>query len=145
MVADNGLAELSFETEGLAIRIAAAADIPTSAPLPAAYQAYANRGTATPPDAGRASSQPAETHAAVSGVALESPMIGVFYRSASPEDPPFVSVGDIVHIGQTIGLIEAMKVYSEIPAEAAGRVVAIPAKSGALVQQGQPLVILEPL
>ena len=71
-------------------------------------------------------------------------MVGVFYRSPSPEDPPFIHVGDIVRVGQPIGLIEAMKVFSEVPAEIAGRVVEIPVESGKLVQQGQPLVYIEP-
>ena len=71
-------------------------------------------------------------------------MVGVFYQSPSPDDPPFVSVGDFVKVGQPIGLIEAMKVYSEVPSEVSGRVVEMPVESGKLVQQGQPLIFVEP-
>ena len=75
---------------------------------------------------------------------LKSPMVGVFYQSPSPDDPPFVAVGDFVKVGQPIGLIEAMKVYSEVPSEVAGRVTEMPVESGKLVQQGQPLIFVEP-
>lgn len=76
-------------------------------------------------------------------VIIESPMVGVFYRSPSPDDPSYVEVGDIVQIGQTIGLIEAMKVYSEVPSEVSGRIVRVAVENGALVQMGQPIFYLE--
>lgn len=76
-------------------------------------------------------------------IALTAPMVGVFYRSDKPGGPPFVNVGERVALGQTIGLIEAMKVFSEVPAEHAGIVVAAPAHDGQLVQSGTPLVVLQ--
>ena len=74
---------------------------------------------------------------------IRSPMIGVFYRRPSPDSPTFAEVGDVIEEGQTIGLIEAMKVFSEVPAEAAGRVVALPAESGKLVQQDDVLAVID--
>jgi acetyl-CoA carboxylase biotin carboxyl carrier protein len=76
--------------------------------------------------------------------AVASPMTGVFFRGASPDVPPFVEVGDRVEEGETIGLIEAMKVFSEIPADCSGRVVEILAASGKLLSQGDPLMLLDP-
>ncbi len=76
-------------------------------------------------------------------VAVRSPLIGIFYRAASPDDPPFVEVGDMVEEGQTVCIIEAMKVFNEIRAEWSGRVVAMPAHNATLVQAGEPLVVLE--
>ena len=76
-------------------------------------------------------------------VAVRSPLIGVFYRSAAPDAPPFVEIGDVVSEGQTVCIVEAMKVFNEIKAEWRGRVVAIAAESGALVQAGDPLIVLE--
>ncbi|MBC8136483.1 MAG: hypothetical protein H8F28_11400 [Fibrella sp.] len=77
------------------------------------------------------------------GVRIEAPIMGVFYRSASPTDPPFVEIGDSVEVGQAVGLIEAMKVFSEVRSESAGVVREIPATNKALVQPGDALIILD--
>jgi acetyl-CoA carboxylase biotin carboxyl carrier protein len=71
-------------------------------------------------------------------------MGGVFYRSPSPDTAPYVEVGDRVEVGQTIGIIEAMKVFSEVPSEHAGTVLELAAKNGSLVRQGDPLIYLKP-
>jgi acetyl-CoA carboxylase biotin carboxyl carrier protein len=76
-------------------------------------------------------------------IALTSPMIGVFYRAEKPGAAPLVKVGDEVAVDQTVGIIEAMKVFSEFKAEHAGIVVSIPAQDGQLVQAGTPLMILK--
>ena len=73
-------------------------------------------------------------------VDIVAPLVGVFYRAPAPDAPPFVEVGDQIEVGTEIGLIEAMKVFSPIPSEVAGEVVAIPAENGKLVQQGDVLV-----
>ena len=75
-------------------------------------------------------------------VPVVSPMVGVWYRAPSPADPNFVEVGDRVEVGQTIGLVEAMKVFNEITAETSGVVAQIPAQTGQLVETGQPLLML---
>ena len=76
---------------------------------------------------------------------VEAPLMGVFYRAPGQDTPPFIEIGDTIEVGQIIGLIEAMKVFSEVPSEHAGTVKDIPAKSGALVQPGDALAILEPV
>ncbi len=70
---------------------------------------------------------------------IKSPMVGTFYTSSNPESPPFVKVGD--HVGQDtiVCIIEAMKVFNEIPAEMSGKVVAVLVENGAPVEFGQPL------
>lgn len=75
-------------------------------------------------------------------IAVASPMVGVFYRSSGPDTAPYVEIGDRVEVGQIIGLIEAMKVFSEVPSEAAGTVVAIAVSNGQLVRSGDPLFFL---
>jgi acetyl-CoA carboxylase biotin carboxyl carrier protein len=73
---------------------------------------------------------------------VTSPMVGTFYASASPGTPPFVQVGDRVEIGQTVGIVEAMKIMNEIVAERAGFVAAILVENGQAVQYGSPLIRL---
>jgi len=72
-----------------------------------------------------------------------APLLGVFYRAPAPDAPAYVEVGDWIEPGQTVGLIEAMKVFNEINSEIEGRVVAITAGAGELVQAGQVLMMVE--
>ncbi len=74
-----------------------------------------------------------------------APLTGVYYSSPSPSAPPFVNLGDTVHVGQVVALVEAMKVFNEIQSEIAGRVVAMVAENGEVVQKGDPLIKVEPL
>lgn len=74
------------------------------------------------------------------GTPISSPMTGIYYSAASPGSPPFVKEGDTIQAGQTVGLIEAMKVFNEITATISGKVVKVVAESGQLVQPGDPLI-----
>lgn len=71
-------------------------------------------------------------------------MVGTFYRSPAPDSPPFVDVGQRVSVGQTLCIIEAMKLMNELESDTAGTVVEILAKNGQPVEFGQPLMLLEP-
>lgn len=77
------------------------------------------------------------------GTPLKAPLAGVFYRAAQPGDAPYVEVGTQVKKGQTVGLIEAMKMMSEIPAPCDGTVASFAAKNGDFVEYGQPLIIIK--
>lgn len=77
-------------------------------------------------------------------VFIKSPMVGTFYSAANPDSPPFVKVGDQVGPETTVCIIEAMKVFNEIPAECAGKIVAVLAQSGDPVEFGQSLFRVEP-
>ena len=76
---------------------------------------------------------------------LTAPLVGTFYRRPSPDDEPFVSTGDIVQAGDTVCIIEAMKVMNEIKAEAPGCVRQALLDDGAVVEFGQPLFVFERL
>lgn len=78
-------------------------------------------------------------------IPIVAPLTGVYYSAASPTVPPFVSVGEVVHVGQVVALIEAMKVFNEITAEATGRVVAVASTNGTVVQKGDVLLRIEPV
>jgi len=75
---------------------------------------------------------------------IKSPMIGTFYRSSSPEKPVFVSVGDEVKVGDTICIIEAMKLFNEIEAEVSGKIVKVLVDDNSPVEYDQPLFLIEP-
>jgi len=80
----------------------------------------------------------------VSGHQITSPMVGTFYATPSPKDPPFVSEGDTVKVGDRLCIVEAMKMMNEIESDVAGKVVKILVKSGQPVEFGQALIIIEP-
>jgi acetyl-CoA carboxylase biotin carboxyl carrier protein len=96
-------------------------------------------GTAAPPGGGSQATRVDRS------VAVIAPMTGVYYSSASPTSPPFVNVGDSIHVGQVVALIESMKVFNEVMAEVSGRVVALVAINGNVVQKGDTLLRVEPL
>lgn len=77
-------------------------------------------------------------------VPIASPMVGTFYRAASPTAQPFVDVGDVIRPGQTVCIIEAMKLMNDLPAEVTGRVVRICVENGTTVEYGQPLFMVNP-
>jgi acetyl-CoA carboxylase biotin carboxyl carrier protein len=77
-------------------------------------------------------------------VTVKAPMIGTFYRKPSPDKPVFVNVGDVLTVGQTVCIIEAMKLFNEIECEVAGTVVKILADDMKPVEYGQPLFLVDP-
>jgi len=79
------------------------------------------------------------------GLSILAPLTGVYYVGPSPTSPPFVHPGDVVHVGQVVALIEAMKVFNEIQSEVSGRVVKLVAKNGDVVHKGNVLISVEPV
>ena len=77
-----------------------------------------------------------------SGHIVRSPMVGTFYASANPEAPPFVKVGQQVKVGDTLAIIEAMKMFNQIEADAAGTIVAVLGSSGQPVEFDEPLFVI---
>ena len=78
-------------------------------------------------------------------ITVESPISGLFYRAGSPEDRPYVDIGDEVSVGQIVAIIEAMKVFNEIASEVSGEIVSVCAENGQMVRTGDPLYILKPV
>ncbi|HEY2154946.1 MAG TPA: acetyl-CoA carboxylase biotin carboxyl carrier protein [Isosphaeraceae bacterium] len=87
---------------------------------------------------------PAAAPAATGGVTIESPMVGTYYASSSPDAPAFVSVGSQVRPETTVCVIEAMKVFTDIPAGVSGTITEVLVKNGQPVEYGQPLFRLDP-
>jgi acetyl-CoA carboxylase biotin carboxyl carrier protein len=95
------------------------------------------------PAAAPAATAPAPAAAQPSGHTLKSPMVGTFYRAPSPGAPPFVEIGQAVSKGQTLCIIEAMKLLNEIESDVSGTVKAILVENGQPVEYGQPLFLIE--
>lgn len=87
---------------------------------------------------------PDEAHDSSRYVTVTAPMIGTFYRKPSPDKPVFVNVGDVLTVGQTVCIIEAMKLFNEIESEVSGTVVKIIADDMKPVEYGQPLFLVDP-
>ncbi|NWK55310.1 acetyl-CoA carboxylase biotin carboxyl carrier protein [Verrucomicrobiaceae bacterium N1E253] len=127
---EHELSYFHLEEEGVNLKLKKGGEvlaIPAAAPAPAAP-------AATPSASPAADSAPEPA-----GNAITAPMVGTFYSSSSPDAAPYVKVGDTVSVGQTLCIIEAMKVMNEIEAETSGTITAIVAKDGDPVQFGDPL------
>jgi acetyl-CoA carboxylase biotin carboxyl carrier protein len=137
MFEQAAITELEYDVEGVKIRLKK--DM-SQTPVP-----DANPEVRSQPASGKASVEeemPAESSELP---VIESPMVGVFYRSPGPDAPPFVEPSDYVAEGQTICIIEAMKIMNEIPAPMSGKLVQALVESGEPVEFGQPLFVLEPV
>jgi len=147
-IAKSGLNKVNIETEEFKISVQRepSTKVVSSsyAAAPAAPQAAAPAPVAAPAATAPAAT-PVAAPAAANHVALKAPMIGTFYRSSSPESPVFLNVGDTVEKGQVICIIEAMKLFNEIEAEASGRVVKVMVENATPVEYDQPLFLIEPM
>lgn len=136
---EEGLAEIDYRHEDSRIHLVVdTGEVAAVAPQPVMVQA-APRAQAAPP--ARPATEPANDHLKP----VVTPLAGVFYRAPSPGAAPFVQVGDRVSVGQTLCIIEAMKLMNEIAAEVPGRVASILVENGQVVESGQKLFLLEPL
>ena len=140
LVSESNVSELEItEAEGK-VRIVKSMGGVVQQFVPAPVQAPA----AAAPAAAPVAELPAPTSAAVpAGHVVKSPMVGPFYRSSSPGAKPFVEVGSQVKEGETICIIEAMKILNEIEADKTGTVTRILGENGQAVEYGQPLFVIE--
>ena len=144
-VAKSGAQEVSLETDDFKITVKTGPDgvVYAQAPVLAAAPAVAAApvAAAPAPAAPAAAAAPAEDTSKY--VTVTAPMIGTFYRKPSPDKPVFVNVGDTVKAGQTVCIIEAMKLFNEIECEVSGTVVKVIADDMKPVEYGQPLFVIE--
>lgn len=148
LVSESNISELEITEEEGKVRIVKAAPsalgmaatapvfmapAPATAPMPSAHPAAAS----AQPSVG---SEPAEAPA---GQVIKSPMVGTFYRAASPGAKPFGDVGQVVKEGDAVCIIEAMKIMNEIESDVSGTIVKVLCENGQAVEFGQPLFIVE--
>jgi acetyl-CoA carboxylase biotin carboxyl carrier protein len=140
LVQESGIAELEITEGEEKVKIVkgggvSLAPVPGPAPVSAPAPAAAPIEAPSTPAAASPSAEP-------EGHAVKAPIVGTFYRSPSPDAKPFVEVGQAIKAGDTICIIEAMKLMNEIEADASGVVKAILVENGQPVEYGQPLFVL---
>ena len=159
IVAESGLAEVKVEEEGFKLTVRATQRPAATAPAPpvvmAAQAPAAAPAAGTAPPAGTAETPSAAGDGtAAGGGAAEpgsgageslvlAPIVGTFYAAPSPDDAPYIAVGDRVEVGQTLCIIEAMKLMNEIQAEEAGTVKQVLVQNADPVEFDQPLFVIE--
>ena len=134
LLEENNLTEIEYGRDGWHIRVGRGGGVTVSESRRVSLDADTSPGAAPGPDASSAADNPN---------AVTSPMVGVVFTGPDSDSPPFVKPGDEITEGQTLLLIEAMKVFNPITAPKSGRVLEILVANGAPVEFGEPLLILE--
>ena len=134
LLEENNLTEIEYGRDGWHIRVGRGGGVTVSESRRGSLDADTSPGAAPGPDASSAADNPN---------AVTSPMVGVVFTGPDSDSPPFVKPGDEVTEGQTLLLIEAMKVFNPITAPKSGRVTEILVANGAPVEFGEPLLIIE--
>lgn len=149
----SGLSELSIKDGEFEIHIKQAvaewnySAMPTVASATQTMPQYLPPMPAAPQAPAPATAAPADNKAAQensNAITVKSPMIGTFYRSAGPDKPAFVSVGDSIKPGSVLCIVEAMKLFNEIESEVSGRIVKVLVDDASPVEYDQPLFLVEP-
>jgi acetyl-CoA carboxylase biotin carboxyl carrier protein len=150
MINKSNIGEVSIEEKGFKLTIKQKEE-PVQQLIAAPLQAQAVTSLATAPVqaaqpavAGAQDKAKAAEAPAGNTVTIKSPMIGTFYRSASPDKPSFVSVGDEIDPGKVVCIIEAMKLFNEIESEIKGRIIKVLVEDASPVEYDQPLFLVEP-
>lgn len=147
-ISQSGLNEVNIETSELKLHVKREPDqkVFKSTPVPVQMAApvAAPVAAAPQPAAAAPAAAPKPAASGAKTIDIKSPMIGTFYRSANPDSPPFVSVGDKITKGQTVCIIEAMKLFNEIESEVSGTIVRVLVEGASPVEYDQPLFAVEP-
>jgi acetyl-CoA carboxylase biotin carboxyl carrier protein len=135
LMKEHDLSELDLRQADHRVRIRRGGEVVSySAPAPAPAPAAAVAPTTAPAASATESRM----------LVIKSPMVGTFYKASGPDSPAFVKVGDRIGPEKTVCIIEAMKVFNEIPSGVSGQVVAVLVENGAAVEFGQPLIKVDP-
>lgn len=140
LVEESGIAELEIHEGEESVRISR---YPTGQAAPMQMMPSMGMPAAAPAAPALLTAAPAAEVAVPKGHTVTSPMVGTFYRSASPGAKPFADVGQQVSVGDTLCIIEAMKMLNQIEADKAGKISAILVENGQPVEFGQPLFVIE--
>jgi len=141
LLEESGIAEIEINEGEESVRISR---YPPNAPMAAPMQYAAPAAVpAAAPAAPAAETESIPSAPAISGHTVDSPMVGTFYTASAPGTPDFVKIGDSVNQGDTVCIIEAMKILNQIEADKSGIVKAILVENAQPVEFGQPLIVIE--
>jgi acetyl-CoA carboxylase biotin carboxyl carrier protein len=143
-ISKSGLNEVNIETEELKISVKRDPETRIQAAAPVAVAPVAAPAPAAPTAAAPKADTPAAAASDKKYLEVRSPMIGTFYRSPNPDSPSFVQVGDKVTAGQTVCIIEAMKLFNEIESDVSGTIVKVMVENSSPVEYDQVLFLVEP-
>ncbi|WKK77765.2 acetyl-CoA carboxylase biotin carboxyl carrier protein [Marivirga salinae] len=145
-ISKSGLDEVNIETEEFKIKVkknTEAKVVQAAAPAPQPAAAPAPSAAPAPAPSSGGEEKPAASDDD-KYVAIKSPMIGTFYRTPNPDNPAFVNVGDSVKAGDTVCIVEAMKLFNEIESDVSGKIVKILVDNATPVEYDQPLFLVDP-
>ncbi|PZX53824.1 acetyl-CoA carboxylase biotin carboxyl carrier protein [Algoriphagus ratkowskyi] len=142
-ISNSGLAEVKIKTDEFELSIKKYAESSGQRMVEMA-PAHAPASISAPLPVAATTAAPAAEAAPSNLVEIKSPMIGTFYLTSSPDADPFVSVGDSVKTGETVCIIEAMKLFNEIESEISGKIVKILVTNSTPVEYDQPLFLVDP-
>jgi len=145
-ISNSGLAEVKIKTEEFELSIKKYADSAAVAPAPQVFMHAPAPAPVAAPAPAAAAPAPAAAPASTPSnlVEIKSPMIGTFYLTPNPDSAPFVTEGASIRAGQTVCIIEAMKLFNEIESEISGKIVKILVSNATPVEYDQPLFLVDP-
>lgn len=141
LLEESGMSEIEIKEGEESVKISRYGNSPAPAqhPIQSFVQQQAPVSSAPTSQTASPNEQPQET-----GQSVTSPMVGTFYSAPSPTAKPFVSIGQKINQGDTVGIIEAMKIMNQIEADVGGKLVRILVENGEPVEYGQPLFVIDP-
>lgn len=143
LLEESGIAEIEIHEGEESVRISRGSTVSSAAPAVGQLPAAAPAASDTFKAHMNVEEHASKDNYADTGHVITSPMVGVFYSSPTPDDPPFVSKGQEVKQGETLCIIEAMKIMNQIESDVAGKVIKTLVENGEAVEYGQPLFVIE--
>ena len=141
-VSETGLTDFCYKENGVELTLKKHPEKKIIAPVAAAAAEYVQPAVAAAPAPAVADTTTADAADLPAGNVVKSPLVGTFYAASAPDAAPYVQVGDTVHKGQVLGIVEAMKLMNEIESDFDGVVKAILVNNGDLVEYDQPMFVI---
>lgn len=143
-ISNSGLAEVKIETDEFKLSIKKNSEAPAAKNVENYYTQAQPSPAQEPEPAPKRNTTESEETSGQQLLEVKSPMIGTFYRSANPDSDFFVNIGDTIQKGQTVCIIEAMKLFNEVESEISGKIVKVLVEDASPVEYDQPLFLIEP-